>query len=244
MVAPAPSQFQIPRGIAFHPKTQSLDQTARGFILRLNIGFETVQVVPAKDLGNHRAQPARHVAPSVVRNEGVITEVCRLKHSLDDLIDVHDPGKFIARSHYPKRESRRVLEPPEILAESFCSRRRCGPSAFPVELVTPLYGRKKFVYPFSRWFDQSASVSQGPMSAWVLRIRLPCDRLFDRHRTRWIGWLRRAFQPAIVDQLPARCAAVRQARAWAVSVGLRAPLVPMTDAPRMPRLGASCENPH
>src|SRR5580693_838863 len=29
-----------------------------------------------------------------------------------------------------------------------------------------------------------------------------------------------------------------------VSVGLRAPWIPMTDPPTMPRLGASCEKPH
>jgi hypothetical protein len=36
-----------------------------------------------------------------------------------------------------------------------------------------------------------------------------------------------------------RCSAVRQASACAVSVGLCAPLVPITEAPRTPRLGAS-----
>src|SRR5205085_1786381 len=41
-----------------------------------------------------------------------------------------------------------------------------------------------------------------------------------------------------------RCSAVRHASAWTVSVGLWAPLVPMTDAPSTPRFGTSCENPH
>ena len=40
-----------------------------------------------------------------------------------------------------------------------------------------------------------------------------------------------------------RCSAVRQASACAVSVGLCAPLVPITEAPRMPRLGTSCAKP-
>ena len=40
-----------------------------------------------------------------------------------------------------------------------------------------------------------------------------------------------------------RCSAVRQASACAVSVGLRAPLVPITDAPSTPRFGTSCEKP-
>src|SRR5215469_7074868 len=38
--------------------------------------------------------------------------------------------------------------------------------------------------------------------------------------------------------------AVLQARACTVSVGFRAPLVPISEAPRMPRFGASCEKPH
>src|SRR5438094_9970836 len=45
--------------------------------------------------------------------------------------------------------------------------------------------------------------------------------------------------PAIVFQFFARCSAVRQASACTVSVGLCAPLVPITDAPRIPRFGAS-----
>src|SRR5205085_11242940 len=51
-------------------------------------------------------------------------------------------------------------------------------------------------------------------------------------------------QPAIPFQFFARCPAVLHANACAVSVGLCAPLVPITLAPRMPRFGASCEKPH
>src|SRR5882672_1949619 len=49
--------------------------------------------------------------------------------------------------------------------------------------------------------------------------------------------------PAIERQFLLRCSALRQASAWAVSVGLCAPLVPMTDAPPTPRLGTSGEKP-
>jgi hypothetical protein len=48
---------------------------------------------------------------------------------------------------------------------------------------------------------------------------------------------------AIVPQFRPRCSAVRQASACAVSVGLCAPLVPITEAPRMPRFGTSCAKP-
>ena len=44
-------------------------------------------------------------------------------------------------------------------------------------------------------------------------------------------------------QFLTRCSAVRQASACAVSVGLCAPLVPITDAPSTPRFGTSCEKP-
>lgn len=40
-------------------------------------------------------------------------------------------------------------------------------------------------------------------------------------------------------QLSARCCAVRQASAWAVSVGFLEPLVPITEPPTMPRLWTS-----
>src|SRR5947209_8309603 len=53
----------------------------------------------------------------------------------------------------------------------------------------------------------------------------------------------RAPQFAIVFQFLLRCSAVRQASACAVSVGLCAPLVPITEAPRTPRFGTSCEKP-
>src|SRR5689334_21210415 len=42
----------------------------------------------------------------------------------------------------------------------------------------------------------------------------------------------------------ARCSAVRHPSACAVSVGFRAPLVPITEAPRTARFGTSCEKPH
>ena len=48
---------------------------------------------------------------------------------------------------------------------------------------------------------------------------------------------------AIFFQFFARYSAVRHAIACSVSVGFRAPLAPMTDAPRIPRFGASCEKP-
>jgi hypothetical protein len=50
-------------------------------------------------------------------------------------------------------------------------------------------------------------------------------------------------QSAIVFQFLLRCSAVRQATACAVSVGLCAPLVPITEAPRTPRFGTSCAKP-
>src|SRR5213594_4000390 len=49
----------------------------------------------------------------------------------------------------------------------------------------------------------------------------------------------RTLHCAMLFQFFTRCSAVRQASAWAVSVGFRAPLVPITEAPRMPRVGAS-----
>jgi|GEM_PF-5229581 len=49
----------------------------------------------------------------------------------------------------------------------------------------------------------------------------------------------RLSHPAMVFQFLARYSAVRHASACAVSVGLWAPLVPITEDPRMPRFGAS-----
>jgi hypothetical protein len=47
----------------------------------------------------------------------------------------------------------------------------------------------------------------------------------------------------IAAQFRLRRSAVRQANACAVRVGLWAPLVPITEAPRIPRLGTSCAKP-
>src|SRR5215831_8960315 len=49
--------------------------------------------------------------------------------------------------------------------------------------------------------------------------------------------------PAIAFQFAVRCAAVRHASACAVRVGLCAPLVPITDAPKIPRFGTSWAKP-
>src|SRR5215470_5118607 len=56
--------------------------------------------------------------------------------------------------------------------------------------------------------------------------------------------MRRRYYAAIVFQFFARWSAVRHASACAVRVGFRAPLVPITDAPRIPRFGTSCDRPH
>src|ERR1700760_1018533 len=52
-----------------------------------------------------------------------------------------------------------------------------------------------------------------------------------------------AYRLAMFAQFDTRCSAVRQPRACAVSVGLWAPLVPITEAPRIPRFGTSWEKP-
>lgn len=49
---------------------------------------------------------------------------------------------------------------------------------------------------------------------------------------------------AIDFQFFTRLSAVRHASACKVSVGFRAPCVPITDPPSIARFGASCENPH
>jgi hypothetical protein len=53
--------------------------------------------------------------------------------------------------------------------------------------------------------------------------------------------LRRGYssRPAIARQFAARHSAVRHASAWAARVGLWAPLVPITEASRIPRFGTS-----
>src|SRR2546428_92713 len=54
----------------------------------------------------------------------------------------------------------------------------------------------------------------------------------------------RLSHPAIVCQCLARCSAVRHASACAVSVGLWAPLVPITDAPRIDRKSTRLNSSH
>ena len=45
---------------------------------------------------------------------------------------------------------------------------------------------------------------------------------------------------AVLDlQVSAKCSAVRQARAWTVRVGFLEPLVPIKEAPRIPKFGTS-----
>jgi hypothetical protein len=91
-----------------------------------------------------------------------------------------------------------------------------------------------------------------PFCAWLLpveadnsanrRWHIGTQRAFPGSRSRFVrlAMLRRSTHPpAIPFQFPARCSAVRHASACAVSVGLCAPLVPITDAPKMPRFGTS-----
>ena len=72
-----------------------------------------------------------------------------------------------------------------------------------------------------------------PAMPWIAEWNVKAQGCVEQHESRKTG-----NQP-----FEAACSAVLQASAWTVRVGFRAPLVPITDAPRMPRFGASCEKP-
>ena len=75
----------------------------------------------------------------------------------------------------------------------------------------------------------------------ILALSPQANPLVDAGRERLCN---RPGHAAPIDfQFFTRCSAVRQHSACTVRVGLCAPLVPITDAPRIPRLGTSCEKP-
>lgn len=95
-------------------------------------------------------------------------------------------------------------------------------------LTTPLNVREYTSWPSRVMCHPHENTRRAPGRAWSSTAWAVPDEYYD---------------VAIIFHCCTRCLAVRQASACAVSVGLRAPLVPMTLAPRMPRFGTSCEKP-
>jgi hypothetical protein len=56
VVAPTAGQLQVPRRESFEPKSTSLNELARSFVIRLNVGLKPMQPLPAKCFRKNSAQ--------------------------------------------------------------------------------------------------------------------------------------------------------------------------------------------
>src|ERR1700736_2160237 len=114
----------------------------------------------------------------------------------------------------------------------------------------------------SRWtrrtFATFSSIwrrSRDPREGAIAHLRTRVDRLFEarpsaehlRVTVECVAQGQKGRELSEVFQIDfqflIRCSAVRHASACAVSVGLCAPLVPMVEAPRIPRFGTSWAKP-
>jgi len=103
MIPPTATNLEVSLRKAFSAKSDSPDKRTRGTVTRLNVGFQAMKSMEPERLAEHGAQATTHVAVPVVRREGIVPKIRRLKRTTHDLTDVEDASKLasLVRTQYP-----------------------------------------------------------------------------------------------------------------------------------------------
>src|SRR5690349_5876627 len=97
---------------------------------------------------NNGSHTGSHVSLTIVRNEGVITQVSGAKAAADDLADRHDSRNLVAVRQNPVPLIIRLFEASQIASELHLRRWRCYPASMQLstaddrfqELLLPTLG--------------------------------------------------------------------------------------------------------
>jgi hypothetical protein len=95
VITPLAFDLQIPAGQTFFPKSETTNEANRSRVGWLDIRFDTVQTVLAKEPGNDLRESGAHEPAPLKRCERVVPEVRALKRTANDLTDSHVPDEVL-----------------------------------------------------------------------------------------------------------------------------------------------------
>jgi hypothetical protein len=128
MVAPSPTDLEIPGGEAFAPKPKALDQLAGSHVAGLYVRLETMKTMESECSPDDGLQALSHESLTGVRCVSVETQISRLKGTSNDFTQVHETNEFPAIAPPKKiRDDQPTLHPPEVARPGGGRARRIDP---------------------------------------------------------------------------------------------------------------------
>ena len=118
MITPTATDFEVAPRKAFAVKSHPPDKQTRGAVARLNVGFQAMKPMNSERLAEHGAQATAHVAMPVVRREGVVPKIGRLKRPTHDLANIDYASKLAIACTNPVPNVSRPTKALEISAPS------------------------------------------------------------------------------------------------------------------------------
>ena len=118
MVLPTTADFQVPWRIAFPSEAQAANEGSRSPVGRLDVCLEAMQLEHPERLGDHEPHSLRHVPPTSVGHESVVSKVGAPKWASHNLAHVHDADHLTGGPQEGEKALMRILATPrEIGAE-------------------------------------------------------------------------------------------------------------------------------
>src|SRR5438477_4278613 len=100
VITPLARNLEVARRVAFAVKAETLDQSDRCAIARLNVGFEAMQAqAPKRELQDGR-QGLAHVALPRIRGANVVAEIGAPEAAADDLTDLDRADECLIGTAY------------------------------------------------------------------------------------------------------------------------------------------------
>jgi len=128
MVAPSPTDLEIPRGEAFAPKPKALDQLPRSHVAGLYVRLQTMKTMEGECPPDDGSQALSHESLTGVGCVPVEAQISRLQGTANDFIQVHETNEFPAITAPKKiRDGQPALYPPEVARPGGGSARRICP---------------------------------------------------------------------------------------------------------------------
>jgi hypothetical protein len=109
VITPLTGDFKITRRKAFETKTQSLNESSRVVIARLNVCFNTVQPMHPKDIPENRSQASAHIPSSIMWHECIVAEIPRTKRTTNYFIKIDDACNLVIFRNDPVTQVSRTL---------------------------------------------------------------------------------------------------------------------------------------
>jgi hypothetical protein len=90
VISPTTRDLQVAKRVPLEAKAQTLYESDRTKVGRLNVRLKAVQLMCSEGLRDDEPERLRHVPLPCVRSEGVISEVRGVESAANDFTDIHD----------------------------------------------------------------------------------------------------------------------------------------------------------